>query len=59
MKKSGQGYPRERAIPEQKNKKILDQVKRVTYRNIEDILQELDSELVQGAFKGEIPEIFF
>lgn len=51
--KSGQGYPRERAIPEQKNKKILDQVKRVTYRNIEDILQELDSELVQGAFKGE------
>ena len=32
--KSGQGYPRERAIPEQKNKKILDQVKRVTYRNI-------------------------
>ena len=51
--KSGQGYPRERAIPEQKNKKILDQVKRVTYRNIEDILQELDSELVQGAFGGE------
>ena len=57
--KSGQGYPRERAIPEQKNKKILDQVKRVTYRNMEYILQELDSELVQGAFGGENFQKYF
>lgn len=46
---SGQGYPRERAVPEQRNKKILDQVKTVTYRDLNDILKELDPELVKGA----------
>ena len=29
---SGGGYPKERAVPEQRNKKILDEVKKVTYR---------------------------
>lgn len=57
---SGQGYPRERAVPEQRNKKILDQVKTVTYRDLCDILKELDRDLVKGALAGEkFQEYFF
>jgi ribose 5-phosphate isomerase RpiB len=57
---SGQGYPRERAVPEQRNKKILDEVKKVTYRDLEDILKELDQDLVKGALSGEhFREYFF
>ena len=57
---SGQGYPRERAVPEQRNKKILDGVKKITYRPLEDILPELDAELVKGAISGErFAEYFF
>ena len=57
---SGQGYPRERAVPEQRNKKILDEVKKVTYKNLTDILKELDRELVRGALSGEhFREYFF
>lgn len=50
---SGQGYPRERAVPEQRNKRILDDVKNITYRNLTDILKELDRDLVKGALAGE------
>lgn len=57
---SGQGYPRERAIPEQRNKKILDEVKKVTYRDFTDILMEMERELVKGALAGEhFQELFF
>ena len=57
---SGQGYPRERAVPEQRNKKILDGVRAVAFRDLSDILKELDPELVKGAFAGEhFAEYFF
>ena len=57
---SGQGYPRERAVPEQRNKRILDDVKKVTYRKLTDIIPELDQELVKGAFAGaKFSELFF
>ena len=57
---SGQGYPRERAVPEKKKKKILDEVKKVTYRDFTDILMEMDRELVKGALAGEhFQELFF
>ena len=49
---SGQGYPRERAVPEQRNKKILDGVRAVAFRDLCDILRELDRDLVKGAFAG-------
>lgn len=57
---SGQGYPRERAVPEKRNKKILDEVKTVTYRDLNDILKEIDRDLVKGALatKG-FQEYFF
>lgn len=57
---SGGGYPKERAVPEQRNKKILDQVKLVTYKTMEEILPTLDQELVKGAFAGKnFKEYFF
>ena len=57
---SGGGYPKERAVPEKRNKKILDQVKLVTYKTMEEILPALDQELVKGAFAGKnFKEYFF
>lgn len=53
---AGQGYPRERAVPEQRNKKILDEVKKVTYKDFVEILEGLmkyDADLVKGSFAGE------
>ncbi len=45
----GMGYPADRREPEQRNKKILDKVKEVTYRPLVDILKEIDRELLLGA----------
>lgn len=60
VEESGQGYPRERAVPEKRNKKILDEVKKETYRDLPTILKSLDRELVKGALstKG-VVEYFF
>ena len=46
----GQGYPKERVVPEQRNKKILDGVRAVAFRDLSDILKDLDRDLVKGAF---------
>lgn len=57
---SGQGYPRDRVIPEQRNKKILDEVKKVAYKDIITILKGIDQELLKGAISGErFKEYFF
>lgn len=48
----GGGYPKERVVPEQRNKKILDEVKKVTHRDIVSILKDLDPELAKGALSG-------
>lgn len=57
---SGQGYPKERVVPEQRNKKILDEVKKVTHQDMVTILNSLDRELVKGALDGEkFQEYFF
>lgn len=56
----GGGYPKERVVPEQRNKKILDGVKEVTHVDMVTILKNLDPELVKGAFAGEkFEELFF
>lgn len=57
----GGGYPKERVVPEQRNKKILDEVKKVTYvQDMSTILEGLDSELVKGSFAGKnFKEYFF
>ncbi len=49
---SGQGYPRERAVPEKRNKQILDQVRKVSFKDLTEILDGLDPELVKGAVQG-------
>lgn len=56
----GEGYPAERAIPIKRNKLILDAVKKVTYRNLVDIMADLDQDLLKGAVSGEkFQEYFF
>ena len=56
----GGGYPKERVVPEQRNKRILDEVKKVTHRNLVDILPDLDQELAKGALSGaKFQEYFF
>ncbi|MBQ8138556.1 MAG: RpiB/LacA/LacB family sugar-phosphate isomerase [Lachnospiraceae bacterium] len=56
----GGGYPPERVVPEQRNKKILDSVKEITHTDILIILDKLDRELVKGALSGEgVKKYFF
>ena len=56
----GGGYPKERVVPEQRNKKILDAVKEVTHVDMVTILKNLDQELAKGAVAGEkFEELFF
>lgn len=56
----GEGYPKERVIPEQRNKKILDAVRAETLRPLTECLDRLDPELVRGAVAGEhFKEFFF
>ena len=56
----GGGYPKERVVPEQRNKKILDEVKKVTHTDMLYILQNIDQELLKGAVAGEkFAELFF
>lgn len=42
----GNGYPKERVVSEQKNKKILDEVKKITYKPMKEILDEIDQALL-------------
>ena len=57
----GGGYPKERVVPEQRNKKILDVVRKVAFKDsFIDILKNLDQDLVKGAVAGEkFQELFF
>ena len=59
---SGGGYPKERAVPEQRNKKILDGVRAIAFRPLADILKDLkaqDPDLVKGALAGEHFDEYF
>lgn len=57
---SGNGYPPERVEPEQRNKKILDQVKAVTCKDMLTILHEIDQEFLKETVSGErFQEYFF
>lgn len=57
----GGGYPKERVVPEQRNKKILDEVRKVAFKDsLIDILKNLDQDLVKGAVAGDkFQELFF
>ncbi|MDO5516348.1 MAG: RpiB/LacA/LacB family sugar-phosphate isomerase [Clostridium sp.] len=57
---SGQGYPKERVVPEQRNKKILDQVKKITHTDMMTILKNIDQEFLKETISGEkFQEYFF
>ncbi len=56
----GQGYPKERVVPEQRNKKILDGVRAETLRPLTECLDRIDQDLLKGAIAGEkFQELFF
>lgn len=56
----GLGYPRERAVPEQRNKRILDDVKKVTHVDMLTILHNIDQEFLKQTISGErFQEYFF
>ena len=56
----GNGYPKERVVPEQRNKKILDGVKALTYRPLIDILKDLDADFVRATVAGKrFAELFY
>ena len=56
----GQGYPKERVVPEQRNKKILDGVRAETIRPLTECLDRIDQDLLKGAIAGEkFRELFF
>ncbi len=42
----GQGYPKERVVPEQRNKKILDGVKEITHTPMLEILKKIDRDFL-------------
>lgn len=42
----GNGYPKERVVPEQANKKILDKVKEVTHQDMLYILKNIDQQFL-------------
>lgn len=56
----GGGYPKERVIPEQRNKKILDEVKKITHHDIMYVLENIDRDFLKTAVSGEkFKELFF
>ena len=56
----GGGYPKERVVPEQRNKRILDEVKTVTHRDMVSILEDLDHDLAKGTLSGaNFSELFY
>ncbi|MGT2934396.1 RpiB/LacA/LacB family sugar-phosphate isomerase [Streptococcus castoreus] len=56
----GGGYPKERAIPEQRNARILDDLKQLTYRDLFTILKDIDQAFLKETISGErFQEYFF
>lgn len=57
---SGQGYPKDRVIPEQRNKKILDGIKEKTYVDLLTILKSIDQDFLKNTVSGpKFKEYFF
>lgn len=59
-KEMGGGYPKERVVPEQRNKKILDEVKKITHHDIMYVLENIDQDFLKTTVSGEkFKELFF
>lgn len=60
LTEGGAGYPEEWAAAEKKNKKILENVQKVTYRDMLSILKEMDQGFLKETLAEEtFPELFF
>ena len=56
----GGGYPKERVVPEQRNKKILDEVKKITQHDIMYVLENIDQDFLKTTVSSEkFKELFF
>lgn len=56
----GGGYPPERVVPEQRNKKILDGINLITKKDMKTILNEIDPAFLKETISGEhFSELFF
>lgn len=56
----GNGYPKERVIPEQRNKKILDEVKKVTHTSMGEILEKIGQAfLLETIDRAQFKKYFF
>lgn len=55
----GNGYPKERAVPEKQNKLILDDVKKVTHTDMVYILKNLDREFVNSTLDYAVFKDYF
>ena len=56
----GGGYPKERVVPEQRNKKILDGVKKITHRPMIEILKDIDRDfLLETIDRDSFKKLFF
>lgn len=57
--KMGGGYPKERAVPEQRNARILNEVKQITYTDMLTILKEIDQDFLKETIAGEYFQEYF
>ncbi|MGT2832348.1 RpiB/LacA/LacB family sugar-phosphate isomerase [Streptococcus halotolerans] len=48
----GGGYPKERAVPEQRNARILNEVKALTYKDLMTVLTDIDQEFLKETISG-------
>ena len=56
----GNGYPKERVIPEQRNKKILDEVKKITHTDMYTILENINQDfLYETINRKQFKKFFF
>ncbi|MGN0243160.1 MAG: RpiB/LacA/LacB family sugar-phosphate isomerase [Lachnospiraceae bacterium] len=56
----GGGYPKERVVPEQANKKVLDGLKEITHVDMMTILKNIDQDFLKTTIGGpKFAELFF
>jgi len=48
-----EGYPKERVIPEQRNARILNEVKAVVYKPLIQVLKEIDQDFLKETIATE------
>jgi len=49
---AGNGYPKERVVPEQRNKKILDEIKKITHNDMLSIVKNINQDFLKYTISG-------